>query len=113
MSRRGRALAAAIVIQDRQEAREAKVLHLRYPCCSLACRYDLDVGDEQAVKCPRCGLAWVVTINAGSERGAALAGRPLGVANWRTPDAVKTDEVGVAPPTSSRTAASTSPRNGE
>lgn len=73
----------AVAIQDRQETREAKLLHNRYPCCGVASRHDLAVGDERDVACSRCGMAWTVTVVAGSERGAALAGRPVASAQWR------------------------------
>lgn len=111
MTRRGRAFADALMVQGRQEARDAKVLHLRYPCCTTACRYDLEVGDEREVSCSRCGLAWVVTLVAGTQRGTQLAGRPVAVAKWRSPD-VKTDEAGADTPTSSRTAMPSAPQNG-
>lgn len=92
-------MATARMVQDRQEARDAKVLHLRYPCCSTACRYDLSVGDTRDVACSRCGLSWTVTIVAGSERGGQLAGRPIATAQWRAPlREVNADEAGATNP---------------
>lgn len=62
---------------------ELRILGGRYPCCGRRLRHELEVGVERQVACPRCGLAWIALLVAGSDRAVELAGRPVGKVEFR------------------------------
>lgn len=53
-------------------------LGARYPCCGDRCRYDLVVGIERQVVCPRCGRPWRALLVACGDHAVQMAGRPVG-----------------------------------
>lgn len=112
MTRR-RDLALATIVQRQQEEREARVLHQKFPCCGVASRHVLNVGDVRDITCSRCGKRWTVTVTASTDRGAEMAGRPLAIARWRHTDAVvNADEAGASDPDLVKERGANSPQNG-
>lgn len=53
-------------------------LGARYPCCGDRCRYDLQVGIERVVACPRCGRPYRALLVACGDHAIRMAGRPVG-----------------------------------
>lgn len=50
----------------------------RYPCCGDRCRYELELGVQREVVCPRCGKAYKALLVECAPYARQMAGQRVG-----------------------------------